>query len=312
MNDNFIFFRYNNDYDKNEIDLSPRTHISVYSKGNNKEQNKVKKPTNRIKKFDLVEVGLKKLITLGRQTKKYIPSKESILYKKNKLVTNSNNYKNKSLKKLTPFQVYEKNKKLFELSVKKNSKRVLNLKSFNSREFTNNNVDTFKNQLNASIFSTPIRHYNTISCNFKNKLIKSLFEKNKAKVQTINNKDEFEYLKPKYTSQKYLLSCGKNINGRGKRDRFINEFYIGKNNNLPIHKKYNKIKKKNETSLTNYNMFTDANLSKKNKNIDFNNFYENIYSQIPLVQLNSYHFSKNNINNLFIKKILSQSKNKKL
>jgi len=134
---------------------------------------------------------------------------------------------------MTPFQIYEKNKKLFEISLKKNIKKIINLKSFNSEEFNKNNNYNFKHRTNT--FSTPIRHYNTISCNFKNKLLQSMFEKNKIKIQTISDKIEFGYNYSKPKNQKYLLSYGNDYNNKSK-NKFINDYYIGKGKIISLKK----------------------------------------------------------------------------
>lgn len=346
MNDNFIFFRYNNnDNKKNNLDLSPRTHISVNStnnnnnnnnvkinkinhdnhKNNNNNNNKKKDYKNNIiqairakqkqqKRLDLIEVGIQRLITLGRQTKKYIPTKESILYKKKPYTLT--NIKSKSCKKLTPFQVYENNKKFLVNSIKKNTQKILNLKTFNSGEInTNINTISISNKTSlkkkfSSNFYTPSKHYNTIICNFKNKLIKSMFEKNKV-IHRINDKIEFEKYVPVHSmpnSQKYLMSCEKIV--KNKNNQILNDFYIGKERILPLYKRKTKIKK--DTFLTNnkhkYNYaHTENNFMKdKNKSINnanFEDFCFNIYSQIPLVELNSIHFSNEKFNNLFLNKI---------
>ena len=317
MNDNYIFFRYNNNYNKDNIDISPRTHISVNSSKEN--TNIIKKESkNKIKKLDSVEFGLQKLITLGRQTKKFIPSRESILYKK-KLITTSNYYKTKSVQKMTPFQIYEKNKKLFELSLqnlKKNNQKTLNVNSFNSEEYNKNNHYNYKNRLNTNVFSTPVKHYNTISCNFKNKLIKSMFEKNKVKIQTINDKIEFGYLpKPKVNNQKYLLSYENDYNNKTNKNIFLNDYYIGKENIISLHKRKDKKRKKIELSLSNTkNIYNDnyskkKNISNNNNKFNINDFHNDIYSLIPLVQLDSIIFSNNKCNNLLLNKIFNKYKN---
>lgn len=314
MNDNYIFNRYNN-YNKNIIELSPRTHISVCSsknKNENLKNSKNKQANDKIKKYDSVEIGLNKLITLGRQTKKFIPSKESILNRK-QISTVPDCLKNK-LCKLTPFQVYEKNKKLIAISLKKNSQKTLNLKSFNSEEFTNNNNENIKKLRNSNIFITPIKHYNTITCNFKNKLIKSLLEKDKVKIQTINDKIEFGYNNPKSISTKYILSYENNGPDKAKVDKDLNDYYIGKDKMMPILYKGNQKKKKRKE----YNIhssdkiLSDFNLWKNKNKISYISNYKdicnNIYSKIPLVQLNTIHFSNTKLDNIIINKIYNKYK----
>ena len=306
MNDNFLFFRYNNnDNNKNNLDLSPRTHISIISSDNKKcySIKEFSKNKNKIKKLDLIEKGIIRLITLGKQTKKYIPSRESILYKK-RIYTDPNYWKNKSCKKLTPFQVYEKNKKLIEISLKKNSQKTLNIKSFNSEEFNKNNIGNLQRKLKTNIYSTPNKHYNTISCDFKNKLIKSIFEKNRIKVQSLNDKKESVQLFSSANSK----SC--------KKTRILNNYNMGKEKILPLYQINQKMRKKKEIKKSNGNcdLFYNKidfpkNKNKSNNNNNFEDFCYNIYSQIPLVQLNSIHFSNKKIGNLFINKF--NIKNKK-
>ena len=315
MNDNYIFFRYkNNNNNKNDLDLSPRTHISVISRDKKKDYSikQIRKNKNKIKKLDLIEKGIIRLITLGRQTKKYIPSRESILNKK-RIYTDPNYWKSKSCKKLTPFQVYEKNKKLIEISLKKNSQKTLNIKSFNSEEFNKNNRENLKRKINTNIYSTPNKHYNTISCNFKNKLIKSMFEKNRIKVQSLNDKIDFVQ----------SFSLGNHANSKKtKNAKILNDFYIGKEKILPLYQINQKMRKKKEITLPNSNNYNNfyckidfpKNKNKPNNKDNFEDFYNNIYSQIPLVELNSIHFSNKKIGNLFINKfnIKNKKQNKKM
>ena len=315
MNDNFIFFRYNNDNtcNKNNLDISPRTHISVISKDNKKDDSIKEESKNEIKKRNLIEKGIIKLITLGRQTKKFMPSKESILNKK-RIYTDSNYWKNKSCKKLTPFQVYEKNKKLIEISLKKNSQKTLYIKSFNSEEFNKNNRENLKKRLNTNIYSTPNKHYNTISCNFKNKLIKSMFEKKRIKIQSLN--DNIDFTSPS-NSKKYLLSIENTYNKNSKKAKILNDFYIRKEKILPIYQVNQNTRKKRKITLSNhnYNNYYNINEFSKNKNKSYNNnnfidLCNNIYSQMPLVQLNSIHFSNKKISNLFLNKFNYKNVNK--
>ena len=57
MNDNYIFFRYNKtDNSKNNLDLSPRTHISVISSdNNNNNKNIINKHFNKKSKKILIK-----------------------------------------------------------------------------------------------------------------------------------------------------------------------------------------------------------------------------------------------------------------
>ena len=345
MNDNYIFFRYNKtDNNKNDLDLSPRTHISVISTdNNNNNKNYINKHFNKKskkntyqhkvietilekqkkqKKLDLIENGIRRLITLGKQTKKFIPSKESILYKRKTPIIN--NLKSKSNKKLTPFQVYEKSKILMANSLRKNTQteKILNLKIFKSEENTNtnniinNNCNkiSLKRRFYSNIFSTPNKNYNTISCNFKNKLIQSLIEKNKnkIKIQTINDKVEFAPYKPVHSmpnSKKYLISS-ENV-AECKRNKILNGFYIGHKRILPLYKR-NLKRKANDIfiNINNYNYNFNSkskenifiNDNKSNNNTNLEEFCNNIYSKIPLVQINSMHFSNKTFSNLFMNK----------
>ena len=344
MNDNYIFFRYNKiDNSKNNLDLSPRTHISVISTdNNNNNKNYINKHFNKKskkntyqskiietilekqkkqKKLDLIENGIRRLITLGKQTKKFIPTKESILYKRKTPIKNI--LKSKSNKKLTPFQLYEKNKILMANSLRKNTQteKILNLRLFKSgtsknKNSINNNCNriSLKGRFNSNIFSTPNKNYNTISCNFKNKLIQSLIEKNKnkIKIQTINDKVEFAPYNPVHSmpnSKKYLISS-ENVT-ENKRNKILNDFYIGHKRILPLYKR--KLKRKNNDifiTINNYNYNLNCknkenNIINENKSYNKTNleeFCNNIYSRIPLVQINSIHFSNKTFSNLFMNK----------
>ena len=287
MNTNYIFFRYNNYNNQKDLELSPRTHISTVSRDNKKEE-KVKSinkiSLNKLRKLDSVEIGLQKLISLGRKTKKFIPSRESILYKKKSNI-NTDYLKSKSYKRLTPFQIYEKNKKLFSISLQKNIEKTLNLKSFNSKENTKSN---------ETIFTTPNKNFHSLNCNFNNKLIKSLFEKNKFKLK-LNKKIDLNIIKSELSGKKYLLSCGNYANRNFKRDKILNDFYIG---NEKINKRIWKPKRKKEIYLyNNKHIFKDGILgnNRLNNNSKSEDYWKNIYDKIPLIKLNSY-FSKKNFN----------------
>jgi hypothetical protein len=309
MNDNFIFHRYNH-YNNNNIDISPRTHISVYSsKTKNGEENKQIK--GKIKKLDSVDMGLNKLITLGRQTKKFIPSRESIMMKRD-IISIPNYIKNKICNKLTPFQIYEKNKKLIAISLKKKTQKKLTLKSFNSDEFN----ESIKHVRNSNIFTTPVKHFNTINCNFKNKLIKTMLEKNRVRIQTLNDKIEFGYNKSNSMNPKFLKSYDYSSNfNKTKNDKFLNDFYIGKEKNIiSLLCKDNQRRKKRKiiNIHSSDKILTEYNCS-KNKNklsliSNYNDFCNNIYAKIPLVQLNSIHFSNNIFDDIIVNKIYSKYK----
>ena len=317
MNDNFIFFRYNNNFNKKDLDISPRTHISVVSR-DNKYYNKnglKEKSQNKIKKLDLLDYGIKKLITLGKQNKKYITTKESFFLEK-KFYKSSNHIQNKSCKKLTPFQIYEKNKQLLVNSLrKKNAEKALNIKPNNSDEFNINYNANLKNKIKTNFYYTPSKHYHTITCNFKNKLIKSMFEKNRVKIQTINDKIEFVPEQTITSSKKYLLSCDNTVNNYSKKNKMLNDFYIGKEKGkrISLYKRKPKIKMREIFLSNNYKNMYYTNTFSKNKNNSYNNanfedFCNNIYTQIPLIELNSIKFSNDKYDNLFINKIYNKFK----
>ena len=312
MNDNYIFHRYNH-YNNDNIEISPRTHISVYSSKNRNEDenNKQIKYKNKKNKKDSVDLGLNKLITLGKQTKKFIPSRESIMLKKD-IFTVHHYSKKKICNKLTPFQVYEKNKKLIAISLKKNSKKTLILKSVNSDEFNESN----KNIRSTNVLTTPIKHYNTISCNFKNKLIKTMLEWNKLRIPTLNDKIEFGYNKSHSMSTKYAFHFDNNkYFNKTKNDKFLNDFYIGKGKNMvPLSYKDNSRRKRRKINIMNSSdkILTEYNFAKNNNKLssisNYKDYSNNIYSKIPLIQLNTIHFSNNIFDNIIINKICSKYK----
>ena len=127
---------YNN-YQNNILNITPRTHISVET--NNKASNKNGNYINnndlkKLKKDDLVDIGLKKLIYLGKIIKNYMPKKNMLYNRKNLL-----ELKQSSSKKLTPFQIYlkikNKNINLAKIT-RKNNLLDINLKTFNSEKNT--------------------------------------------------------------------------------------------------------------------------------------------------------------------------------
>ena len=114
-----------NDNNKNNLNLTPRTHISIET---NEKINSSKwiKP----KKLDSVEIGLKKLIFLGKIIKNYFPHKENFMRRKAILEMKNSN----SNKKLTPFQIYQKNKKLQTIQLNMRRNPMINLKTVNSEK----------------------------------------------------------------------------------------------------------------------------------------------------------------------------------
>ena len=175
-------FHKNNNY----LNLTPRTHITVDSV--NKDDSK---PVKLVKpnKLDKVDLGLKKLIFLGKIIRNYFPHRDHLVKRKGLLEIKDSD----SNKRLTPFQIYLKNKKL---------KAVKSEKAFKKRNNTNtmNAIDNYKrNSLDKN--NSPNKYYNTIGCSFKNKLIKSVFEKNKNK-----NKMNLQYKIFNYTESNYITS----------------------------------------------------------------------------------------------------------
>ena len=228
-----------NNYNKNTIlNLTPRTHISVESKSISNE----KISNIKLKKYDSVEIGLKKLIILGKIIKNYIPKKNTVSHKKNFLEMK----KSASNKKLTPFQIYLKNKKLnFEKLNQKKNFFDINLRTFNSEKNINKKkipkIFIIKNS-NSSNNNIKLTSPNKYKCNFKNKFIKSIFEKsdlnnqNYMKIKTISvnknknkknfDKDNLLYIKDKI----FLLNKNKKFKKKQKKNLF-KEIKI-KNNNL--------------------------------------------------------------------------------
>ena len=107
---------------------------------------------------------------------------------------NDNFYNNKtqlkmknsnSNKKLTPFQIYQKNKKLQTIQLNMRRNPMINLKTVNSeknvrkRSKTKNNIIKNKNKVNLNTVNFHNNLQNGNGCTFKNKLIKSVFEKSK-------------------------------------------------------------------------------------------------------------------------------------
>jgi hypothetical protein len=121
---------------------------------------------NTLRKLDSIEVGLRKLISMGRLSKKNSHNKNTNSNKnKNKNGTNSNTLKCRSFTRLTPFQIYEKNKKLFEISLRKKSQKNFFLDSFDIKRIDGNdrmfilkclNSKNFENKKGKKLFIKPL------------------------------------------------------------------------------------------------------------------------------------------------------------
>ena len=168
MNINYTILHKKNTKKYNK-DLSPKTHISFLSEENdkdNKEYIEQKYFNKKLRKLDSIELGLRKLISMGRHSKKYSHNKNTISKKsKNKNGTNSNSLKCKSFTRLTPFQIYEKNKKLFEISLRKKSQKNFFLDSFDIKKIDGNhrmfilkslNSKNFENKKSTNLFINPL------------------------------------------------------------------------------------------------------------------------------------------------------------
>ena len=287
-------------YNKYNLELSPKSHISVNSEKNSKKINNNK--IYPIKKLDSMDFGLKKLITLGRRSKNITTIRDSILIKK-KETTEANYIKNKICKKLTPFQIYEKNKKFFEDSLKKKTqktfivnmfdigrkdrmvilkylspskkkiKKKLNFNSFISEENSVNNISSNKFNKKKKFYISPIQSYkanNTITSFYKKKLNKSINKTNKLKI--LDNK-----------IKNNTLIISENLY-RNNKNNIFNQFFITNEKIvLPEYKNNQNIKK----------------IIKFNKNLLFD---RNNIKEIKSYRNKNNYFNKNDINNLFNKK----------
>ena len=285
-------FNKNNNY----LNLTPRTHISVES-WNKEDSNPVKliKPN----KLDKVDLGLKKLIFLGKKIRNYIPNKDNILKRRGLLEIKSSD----SNKKLTPFQVYLKSKKLISLKLKNKRNPKIKLKAVKSEK-------TFKKRINMNTINgnkrislnknnSPNKYYNTIGCNFKNKLIKSVFEKNKNK-NTMNLQCKiFNFTETNYIISKnkinfrYLLSNENIFNN--KEINFVDNLRYEKDKMLLLNKHKNLKKKKNINF--NENKFSP---NKTNTTTITEETNKTIYNHIPLIDIPNFSISKNNFDKFII------------
>ena len=161
MNINDIIYHKKNTKKYNN-DLSPKTHISLLSEENEKDDKEYieqKYFKNTLRKLDTIEVGLRKLISMGKFSKKYSHYKNTNS-SKNKNRENSNPLKCRSFTRLTPFQIYEKNKKLVEILLRKKGEKKFFLDSFDIKRFDGNHRMFILKSLNSK--------------NFENKKVKKL------------------------------------------------------------------------------------------------------------------------------------------
>ena len=150
MNINYLHY-YKKNTKKYNNDFSPKTHISLNSEENDKDDKEYipqKYFKNKLIKLDSNEIGLRKLISMGSRSKKYSNNKNTIL-SKNKNGTTSNSFKCRSFTRLTPFQIYEKNKKLFEISLRKKSQKNFFLDSFDIKRIDGNHKMLILKSLNS-------------------------------------------------------------------------------------------------------------------------------------------------------------------
>ena len=298
------------------LNITPRTHISIETSKNDFSQN-----VNLVKvnKVDQIDEGINKLIYLGKIIKNYFPNKD---YFKKKF-----NMKTFSQNKLTPFQIYLRNKKI--ISEKLNSKKNFEpeLKSVKS-EKTYKSKSSIKNILNnkkKKKLNMPMLYNNTTECYFKNKFIKSVFEQNnknknrknnsqyKTLTLTESNFNSFNKRKSKNNiadliNSKYLLSIS-NFS-RNKTKKLTNDFRYEKDKMLLLNKQKSLKKKKN------INLFNEIKSFQENinaKTITEENYKDN-YHQIPLIDLSNLDKKNNQFYNLFIRNNLKNyisNRNKK-
>lgn len=298
---------------KNNLNLTPRTHISVETlKNDHSNPNQIVNP----KKIDRVDMGLKRLIFLGKIIKNYFPRKDNLLRRRALLEMKNSN----SNKKMTPFQIYQKNKKLISMRIKRRINYEIKLKTVNSEKiFKKKNmfdINNSKRRINLKPINSQNKYHNTINCNFKNKLIKSVFEKSKNKSKTnlqyktfhltetnfnmSKTKNTKKYIKDKIKFR-YLLSNENFFNNKDKI--LLNDLNYEKDKMILLNR-HNILKKKkninlfNEIRLTN-NKTNTISLTEENK--------KNIYDNIPLIDLSNKNNANNNFANLIIKNYIKTS-----
>jgi len=265
---------YNN-YQNNILNITPRTHISVET--NNKASNKNGNYINnndlkKLKKDDLVDIGLKKLIYLGKIIKNYMPKKNMLYNRKNLL-----ELKQSSSKKLTPFQIYlkikNKNINLAKIT-RKNNLLDINLKTFNSeKNIHSKKIPKINLNLISASPSYKYQHQNTINCNFKNKLIKSFFEKDELK-------QDFMRIKTINCTTKKSQNNNKKLNDENKERIHIKDKIFKLNKNKILKKRKNIFKEIKLKNSHNIKTMTEEN-------------HKNAYNKLPLINFYNYDLSSN-------------------
>ena len=297
---------------KNNFNSTPRTHISIESKKEDN-LNELKNP----KKLDKVGLGLQKLIYLGKIIKNYFPKKANLLRNRGLF-----DFSNSNSNKMTPFQVYQKNKELTFLKLKNRRNLKIQLKTVNSeKKFKRFNaisdINSTKKIISIDINSKN-KYHNSVGCSFKNKFLKSVFEKNKNKSNSKINLQHkvFNYTESNFNIFKkniikkdindliklrYLLSSENSCNDRPK-NTIDNLFY--EKDKMMLLNRQKLLKKKNIINLFNeikirQNKFNTETLSYE----DNKNFYNNI----PLIEFTNLHLINNNFGGLFIKNTMKSS-----
>ena len=295
---------------KNNFNLTPRTHISLDSK-----KPDILDKENKTKKLDKVDRGLKRLIYLGKIIRHYFPHKGNLLRNRGLFdIKNSN--------KMTPFQVYQKNKELTFLKLKNRRNLKIQLKTVNSeKRFKRFNAISDINstkKINSIDVNSKNKYHNSVGCSFKNKLIKSVFEKNKNKSNSKINLQHkvFNYTESNFNIFKkniikkdindliklrYILSSENSYNDRPKN---IIDNLLYEKDKMMLLNRQKLLKKKNIINLFNeikirQNKFNTETLSYE----DNKNFYNNI----PLIEFTNLHLINNNFGGLFIKNTMKSS-----
>ena len=295
---------------KNNFNLTPRTHISLDSKKPDNFNNETK-----TKKLDKVDRGLKRLIYLGKIIRHYFPHKGNLLRNRGLFdIKNSN--------KMTPFQVYQKNKELTFLKLKNRRNLKIQLKTVNSeKKFKRFNaisdINSTKKIISIDINSKN-KYHNSVGCSFKNKFLKSVFEKNKNKSNSKINLQHkvFNYTESNFNIFKkniikkdindliklrYILSSENSYNDRPKN---LIDNLLYEKDKISLLNRQKLLKKKNIINLFNeikirQNKFNTETLSYE----DNKNFYNNI----PLIEFTNLHLINNNFGGLFIKNTMKSS-----
>ena len=277
MNINYIIHHKKNSKKYNN-DLSPKTHISLLSEENDKNDNEYieqKYFKNKLRKLDSMEVGLRKLILMGKINKKYSHNKNTIS-SENKNGTNSNSLKCRSFTRLTPFQIYEKNKKLFEISLRKKSQKNFFLDSFDIKRIDANHrmfilkslhSKNFENKNGKKKFINPLLINEFTNTNNNNS------NNNNSKVCHSYNEKKYNSYTPnkKHNTINYNLK-GSFITSIIPKGKLYGNIDRSLNNNLEIRHLYH---------IPNHKMNNDSKCSKIWKNninlFDFLNENERIF-----------------------------------